>query len=458
MAATIVIPDNISQAIAEATLAPVETAGVLIAGIAAFESNSPRILVRELHFVPDAAYARRERWRLSIRPEGYLEALRRAEKLGAIAIWFHTHPGRGADVRPSIHDEAVDDDLCGLFRLRTGSRYYGSIVFGQSDGHLLFSGRLLGDDSELGISRVWLIGDRWRLISQLGETLTDERFDRNVRAFGGAVQSILHGLRVAVVGCGGTGSAVAEQLVRLGVRELTLFDPDRLSLSNLSRVHETTSEDEGLNKAAVLGRRLSQVDGRCRPTTLEQSITTEAVARRLTAQDVIFGCTDDNGGRLVLSRVASFYLVPVIDCGVLISSAGDGEIRGIDGRVTVLAPGTACLICRGRVDTRRAAAELMHPEERVRLEDEGYAPALGRNEPAVIAFTTAVASAAVAELLERLIGYGGANRPSELLLRFHEREISTNVRLPVEGHYCDPSVEKLGAGDTEPFLEMTWSG
>ena len=96
------------------------------------------------------------------------------------------------------------------------------------------------------------------------------------------------------------------------------------------------------------------------------------------------------------------------------------------------------------------------PEERARLADEGYAPALGEVEPAVVAFTTVTAAVAVSELLERLIGYGDSPRPSEVLLRMHDREISTNAVSPGQGHFCDPAQGKLGAGDAEPFLERIW--
>ena len=176
----------------------------------------------------------------------------------------------------------------------------------------------------------------------------------------------------------------------------------------------------------------------------------------LTACDAVFGCTDDNAGRLVLSRLANYFLTPVFDSGVLLTSDNAGRLTGIHGRVTTLIPGQACLVCRDRIDLARASVELRTPEERVRLENEGYAPALGRTEPAVVTFTTAVAATAVSELLERLIGYGPEQRPTEVLLRLHDREISTNVAQSRTGHYCDPSAEKLGLGFIEPFLEQTW--
>ena len=90
--------------------------------------------------------------------------------------------------------------------------------------------------------------------------------------------------------------------------------------------------------------------------------------------DIIFGCTDDNAGRLVLSRIATYLLTPVIDCGVLLDSGHGGQLEGIYERVTLLAPGAACLVCRNRIDLQQAAAEMLAPGERERRVDEGYAP------------------------------------------------------------------------------------
>jgi len=67
-----------------------------------------------------------------------------------------------------------------------------------------------------------------------------------------------------------------------------------------------------------------------------------------------------------------------------------------------------------------------------------------------------VAAQAVSELLERLTAYGPTPAPSEVLLRMHEREVSTNLAEPREHHYCHRGSGKWGLGDTDPFLEQTW--
>ena len=99
---------------------------------------------------------------------------------------------------------------------------------------------------------------------------------------------------------------------------------------------------------------------------------------------------------------------------------------------------------------------MLTPDEHRRLADEGYAPGLPGVEPAVVTYTTQVAATAVSELLERLVHYGPDLAPSEVLLRLHEREISTNDHQPRQRHYCHPDAGKLGLGVTEPFLEQTW--
>jgi molybdopterin/thiamine biosynthesis adenylyltransferase len=456
---TLVLPGSLADELNNVASQPVETAGVLLVSVVVVGENQFRLLAREFHPVPEAAYLDRTDHAMSITSAGYVPALARAETIGASALWVHTHPGAGASPSPSTHDDVVDQQLAEPFRLRSGSDYYGALIISPSEAGLLFTGHFAADGcAKSSIARMWQVGDRFRLAysAHSPSAAPSDLFDRNVRAFGPAVQAMLGDLTVGIAGCGGTGSAVAEQLVRLGVRKFLLVDPDTLSASNTTRVYGSSPAQVGEPKVAVAATNIRRIAPDARCDAVQSMLSVEHVAKRLSSCDIVFGCTDDNAGRLILSRLPTYLLTPVIDCGVLLSSDQHGILTGIDGRVTVIAPEQACLLCRGRIDVARAAAELMAPAERTRLEDEGYAPALGGVEPAVISFTTLVAATAVSELLERLIGYGPTPRPSEILLRCHEREISTNVGMPRPGHYCS-NESKCGRGVTEPFLEMVWS-
>lgn len=458
MNTTLVMPDWLKAEMALASANSLETAGVLLARCSEL-AGERRLLGQRIEWLDEASYLERTSVSLSIASGGYVPALGLAEKLDAVAIWFHTHPGLMGAPLPSARDQLVDRQIADLFRLRTGSRFYGALIASPRSNGFAFTGHLEDESGERWpIDSVWSVGDRLSLIAAFNRRQESPStiFDRNVRAFGSAVQANLGALHVGIVGCGGTGSAVAEQLVRLGVRRFTLADPDVLSPSNVTRVFGSGVSDVGRPKVDVIGDNLQRIADEVVLEKIQSMLTLEATAKRFAGCEVIFGCTDDNAGRLVLSRLSTYYLIPVFDCGMLLSSDDEDLLLGIDGRVTTLVPGQACLVCRGRIDIRRAASELMTPDERNRLANEGYAPALGEVEPAVVAYTSMVASTAVSELLERLTGYGPSPRPSEVLLRAHEREISTNIALPRERHYCDPVVGKIGSGDRTPFLDQAW--
>lgn len=459
MTATLVLPSHLEEELAGCLANPIETAGVILARLIE-GPHGLRILARGIHWVEDSGYLERSPTHMRITASGYVPALGSAEQDGCMAIWFHSHPSTPGSPFPSKHDARVDAEIADLFRLRTGAERYATLIFAPGEAGYEFTGSVESASGErLPIERIWSVGARWSLRHSADSDATepDTRFDRNILAFGPAIQRTLGDLAVSVIGSGGTGSAVAEQLVRLGVRNLLLVDADRLSLSNVTRVYGSTPADEGRLKVEVLRDHLLRIAPELHCEILPQMATLESTARRLAFSDVIFGCTDDNAGRLVLSRLSTYFLLPVMDVGVLLSSGPDGLLAGIDGRVTTMTPGAACLVCRNRIDLKRAADEVKTPDERRRLADEGYAPALGQTEPAVVAFTTAVAAAAVNELLDRLIGYGPPARPTETLLRLHEREMSSNNARPRDHHYCHQAKGKWGAGQGDAnFMDQLW--
>jgi proteasome lid subunit RPN8/RPN11 len=460
MTTTISCTTKFHERILDAARNELETAAVILAHLVIDDLGNMRLMLTEFHPVPPEAYKRREVDSLSISSDGYVPALGRAEEIRAVAIWFHTHPGVGSVPRPSSHDVIVDQQIGELFRLRANSKFYSALIVSPTETGLTFTGYIEDCDGKKSpFDQMQIVGDRLQSSFSYGsrQNFDHDIFDRNTRAFGGGIQEALSKMRIGIVGCGGTGSAVGEQLVRLGVRKFCIADPDTLTASNVTRVYGSTFADVGQNKVQITENNLRRIALDIECQSISSAITNESVARQFATCDIIFGCTDDNAGRLVLSRLSTFFQIPVFDLGVLISTDANGKISGIDGRVTTLVPGTACLLCRGRIDTNRARSELLTDRELQQLVKEGYAPALGGVEPAVVTFTTMVASVAISELLERLVGYGLEPRPSEVLIRYHDREISTNNMMPRPNHYCDLNSGKSGLGETQPFLEIAWT-
>jgi hypothetical protein len=142
----------------------------------------------------------------------------------------------------------------------------------------------------------------------------------------------------------------------------------------------------------------------------------------------------------------------VIDIAVLVAVADSGV--EIDERVTWIGPGTACLLCRGRLDATLAYAENLDPETRKQLAGEGYVRAAETPQPAVVTLTTLVAALAATEFVLRLVGIGSV-AATELLLRPHVGELRRN-RVPQRpGCFCsDPRF--LARGQRQPYLDLMW--
>lgn len=392
--------------------------------------------------------------------DSYVKALRDAEANDHIVGIVHSHPGGYPEF--SQQDDENERDLTQLAVNRNGN------------GTKLISLVLAGDSELFG--RVWLHPseggwEKFRAIKSWGSNLhfwfsdidgihSSKLLARQALAFGTALNGNLKRMRIGVVGCGGTGSALAMLLARLGVGQIALFDNDIVETSNLNRLHGASQFDADAMKPKVhvVANHIAQMGIGVRVVPFEGWVGNERNRDALRACDVIFGCTDDHDGRMYLSRFAYYYLVPVIDMGLAIdvSDSDPPEIETMDGRVTVLGPETPCLVCANLVDPEIARAEALkrdRPDEYEKLKREAYVLGEGNPAPAVVTFTTEVACMAVNELLQRMVGFravegNAANR----VRKFHLCEDRRPGYRPRTGcRICDD--EGLwGRGDVTPFI------
>ena len=120
----------------------------------------------------------------------------------------------------------------------------------------------------------------------------------------GELPSALRALRIAIVGIGALGSMIADLLVRMGCRDLTLFDDERLEIVNTRR-HVLSVDDVGDYKATALAKRLNSlslfadVDGVVAALPdhdAEQAITTKELVIDCTAEDDVVSVLSRSGG------------------------------------------------------------------------------------------------------------------------------------------------------------------
>jgi molybdopterin/thiamine biosynthesis adenylyltransferase len=425
-----------------------ETAAVSIARTA-----GDTLLVGQADLIREEEYEVRESDRLAVRSGGWYPAFRAALRSGDVPVWIHTHPSGKALFSPA--DNEVDATIAGqVARVHRVTEHLSIVVAGGTKDYQVVA-RLCRAGLEPVNIAVRVVGNNLRLHLPFTEGLqTTDTHDRQHRAFGPANREILAGLRVGLVGAGGTGSPTAEQLLRLGVGYLAVIDDDEVTETTPSRGYGSGLADVGLPKVEVIKRLSEQIGfGVTDVDPLNADVRDPGALDRLASCDVIFCCTDGHASRVVLNRVAYWHLIPVVDTGVLVSTSASGLER-VDARVSWIAPGTACLMCRGRVDTALAHAEVMDPEERKRQAGEGYVPEISSPAPAVVTYTTHVSAAAVGELFKRLFGLGDTSH-SEQLLQLDVPSVRLNSVQPREGCFC-AQPDRWGRGYEDPRLDLTW--
>jgi adenylyltransferase/sulfurtransferase len=167
-----------------------------------------------------------------------------------------------------------------------------------------------------------------------------ERYSRQI-LFGGIGaegQKRLAAGRIALVGCGATGSALASLLARAGVGSLRIIDRDYVEASNLQRQSLFDEEDaaESLPKAIAAARKIAAFNSEIHVDPQVEDATPANIDVLLKEVDVILDGTDNYETRYLLNDYAVKNAVPWI------YAAGVGSY-GVT--LNVLPGATACLAC-----------------------------------------------------------------------------------------------------------------
>jgi hypothetical protein len=168
-------------------------------------------------------------------------------------------------------------------------------------------------------------------------------------------ESIFRDARVAIVGLGGGGSHIAQQLAHIGVGRFLLIDPDIMELKNLNRTVGGRRIDPILRRRKIkVSRRLIKGINPCARVRC-MSAKWEEVGDALRGTDAIFGCLDGFKERCELETMARRYHIPYFDIGMDVHEIGASY--AISGQVIVSLPGQACMRCMRFLSDKKLAEE-----------------------------------------------------------------------------------------------------
>ncbi len=281
-----------------------------------------------------------------------------------------------------------------------------------------------------------------------------DRFDRNIRFFGAEGQAKLRNAHVAVVGCGGLGQHVIQQLAFLGVGKLTLIEDETLSRSNLNRYVLARHDDPipGTHKIDVALRAISAIDPSIDVSPVRNSIRSQEAFDALRPVQSFFGCLDNDGARLILNEYAKAYSKEYYDLASDIEQ--DAGIR-FGGRVVRIDHAPGCLVCLGHIDLAAAREDLESEAARQdRAKIYGVdADLLDEGGPSVVSINGVVASLGVTEYM---LGVTGIRAPRRLLVYRGDRGIVTTAtaELMVACYFCGTVAGADSNAGVERFIKV----
>ena len=338
-----------------------EHAAVLLATLVERPGQSPRLLVREVLPAQDGVD-------YGVSPEGYgrvsaafiHRAIIRCRNERLVYLHVHNHGS----------DRSVDFSQVDLASHERGYPALLDVAKGMPVGAVVLGLRSVEIDvwwSKTERSRLKhcvVAGSRIRRLysspTRAPAGAYKPTVDRQVRFLGAEGQTHLARGRFAVVGLGGVGSMVVQDLVRMGAEDLLLIDSDHFEESNLSRVVTALFGDIARRppKTELSARYARQVNPGVRLELVKDDVAYEDVANKLVDCDFIFLCADTMRARLVINAVVNQHFIPGVQIGTKIRLASQGEgIEQFFSVVRQMRPGCGCLACNGLISPYRLAIE-----------------------------------------------------------------------------------------------------
>lgn len=341
---------------------------------------------------------------LTLKPESSARINQWAIKVasqGWLAVHLHSHPP-GLSQFSQTDDQA--ESALSLWLATQGVTQYWSLVWpvgGQPNARLWCKGEATPGRLFLGLAP---------MVSHVaGES--SAALERQ-RAFGPGLRQAAEQIRVGVLGLGGLGMLIVEQLARAGFQHFVLIDPDTVEETNLNRLPGVSRSDLGVLKVQ-LGKRLIRQASSSLGLRAEVCAYGDDIYRSRNAQyalarcDLVLAVTDNDLSRTMALYIALWSGREYLQAGTDVTLGTDGSIIGLRAEVTGAEVGRYCPLCTGRLSPGQASIEARTyagGEVAAHAVRTGYVPEVAA--PAVMSLNAVAAGMLVTEIQRRCAGIG----------------------------------------------------
>lgn len=338
----------------------------------------------------DESLVTRDRHGLKWDPELTRRWTNQAEDAGQGFCIMHAHP-TSAQARLSGTDERTCSRLLGHFENHLPDRLCGYMLFAEST----VVGTFTVNEQRQALGCVRTVGcpmERWGR-NQDEERAIPTAMTRLVSAITEDGARRLADSTVAIIGLGGAGSTVADQLAHMGVGHLMLCDGDILKDVNLSRQTGAGPADYGEFKASVAERTIRHANPTVKVSLFVEEFPHPDSYLALREADLVVSCVDSAAARHEINKFGRRYLVPIIDVGATIRRRSD-DLNTVSGHTARILPDSACLECLGLTTSALRDAETAEREGRYGV----------TGAPQIMSVNGVLASMAATEVLRMISG------------------------------------------------------
>jgi len=145
-----------------------------------------------------------------------------------------------------------------------------------------------------------------------------ERYSRQIlfSPIGQNGQKKLEKSKVTVIGCGGLGSNITNNLVRAGVGLIRIIDKDKVDLSNLQRqlLFDEKDVDMKMPKALAAKDKLGLINSCVKIEVMVDEVNKKNIGKYIDGVDLVLDGTDNFNTRFLINKTFNFFNSKILAC------------------------------------------------------------------------------------------------------------------------------------------------
>jgi len=320
--------------------------------------NDGTVLIFAVDYFPveDDKYIEDEKVGARINSDAIRKAMQYVMDTGNGCFHVHFHSLSYSLPEFSETDLIDNPEIVKSFSYVNKSQVHGMLVIGNNHSNAMVQ----VPDTKFGletVTKIVVVGYpmNFSFLRNRNFEIDEERFDRQ-SFLGENSQFLLSNVRIGIVGVGGGGSHIVQQLSHLGIHNYYIFEDDETDKSNLNRLIGAGLNDanEGKAKTDIALDMIRKLNPNA---NIEVFGRWEENPEKVQVCDILVGGIDTFSGRRDLEAECRRFIIPCVDIGMDVHDGYEGEPPSMSGQIILSMPGFPCMQCMGYLTDKNLAKE-----------------------------------------------------------------------------------------------------